>query len=324
MLLNFSPLFQPYTLNNGIVIKNRLVVAPMTHYGSHTDGSISDEERAFLRGRAADFGLFITAATLVSPEGKTFHGQPYAFDEAHLPSLRETAQIIQAQGAKAVLQIHHGGLKAMTADKVAPSAQDDARELTAQEVDALVARYAYAAKLAIAAGFDGMEIHGANGYLIQQFVSRQSNRRADRWGEPTAFPLAVIAAVQAEKQAAQRDDFIVGYRFSPEEAGDNGLTMADTFALIDALVQQPLQYLHVSLWDFYKHARRGHQQNAHGTDTPAHRRQAAADRRGLPAFGRTGAGGVCNGLGGVCCRGQGGDDEPEFCHAAATGQCGAD
>ena len=257
MLLNFSPLFQPYTLNNGIVIKNRLVVAPMTHYGSHADGSISDEERAFLHGRAADFGLFITAATLVSPEDKTFHGQPYAFDEAHLPSLRETAQIIQAQGAKAVLQIHHGGLKAMTADKVAPSAQDDARELTAQEVDALVARYAYAAKLAIAAGFDGMEIHGANGYLIQQFVSQQSNRRTDRWSEPTAFPLAVIAAVQAEKQAAQRDDFIVGYRFSPEEAGDNGLTMADTFALIDALVQQPLQYLHVSLWDFYKHARRG-------------------------------------------------------------------
>ena len=88
-------------------------------------------------------------------------------------------------------------------------------------------------------------------------MSRQSNRRSDQWGEPTAFSLAVIQAVLAEKQAAQRDDFIVGYRFSPEEAGDNGLTMADTFALIDALVQQPLQYLHVSLWDFYKHARRG-------------------------------------------------------------------
>ena len=132
MSQKFSPLFQPYTLNNGIIIKNRLVVAPMTHYGSHEDGSISDEERAFLRNRATDFGLFITAATLVSPEGKTFHGQPYAFDAAHLPSLRETARIIQAQGAKAILQIHHGGFKAMTADKVAPSAQDDARELTAQ------------------------------------------------------------------------------------------------------------------------------------------------------------------------------------------------
>ena len=216
MSQKFSPLFQPYTLNNGIIIKNRLVVAPMTHYGSHEDGSISDEERAFLRNRATDFGLFITAATLVSPEGKTFHGQPYAFDAAHLPSLRETARIIQAQGAKAILQIHHGGFKAMTADKVAPSAQDDARELTAQEVETLVARFGYAAKLAIAAGFDGVEIHGANGYLIQQFVSRQSNRRSDQWGEPTAFSLAVIQAVLAEKQAAQRDDFIVGYRFSPE------------------------------------------------------------------------------------------------------------
>lgn len=100
MLLNFSPLFQPYTLNNGIVIKNRLVVAPMTHYGSHADGSISDEERAFLRGRAADFGLFITAATLVSPEGKTFHGQPYAFDEAHLPSLRAKRRRLSKRRAR--------------------------------------------------------------------------------------------------------------------------------------------------------------------------------------------------------------------------------
>ena len=257
MLQTFSPLFQPYTFNNGVSIKNRLVVAPMTHYGSNEDGTFSAAERTFLTGRAADFGMFITAATLVSPEGKTFHGQPFAVDAAHLPSLRETAQTIQAQGAKAILQLHHGGSKAMTDNKVAPSATEDARELSRREIDHIIAQFAYAAKLAMMAGFDGVEIHGANGYLIQQFVSRQSNRRSDEWRAPTAFPLAVINAVLAEKQAAQRDDFIVGYRFSPEEAGDNGLTMSDTFALIDALVQQPLQYLHVSLWDFYKLARRG-------------------------------------------------------------------
>lgn len=69
--------------------------------------------------------------------------------------------------------------------------------------------------------------------------------------------LGVVEAVTAVKTQYQRDDFIVGYRFSPEEVGDNGLTMADTFILIDALASQPLQYLHVSLWDFYKKARRG-------------------------------------------------------------------
>ena len=89
MSQKFSPLFQPYTLNNGIIIKNRLVVAPMTHYGSHADGSISDEERAFLRNRATDFGLFIIAAMLVSPDGQTFHWQSHAFESAPLPSLPE-------------------------------------------------------------------------------------------------------------------------------------------------------------------------------------------------------------------------------------------
>ena len=106
-----------------------------------------------------------------------------------------------------------------------------------------------------------MEIHGANNYLIQQFFSAQSNRRTDAWGgslqNRLRFPLAVVDAVTAVRDRHAKPEFIIGYRFSPEEPGENGITMADTFALIDALVQKPLQYLHVSLWDFYKKARRG-------------------------------------------------------------------
>ena len=233
----YAPLFQTYTLNNGVTIKNRLVVAPMTHFGSQADGLISDQERTFLNNRAVDMGLFITAATLVQKDGKAFHGQPEATGEHCLDSLKETAQILQQQGAKAILQIHHGGAKAIDdlldgLDKISASASESehAREATAEEVEALIASYAQAADLALRAGFDGVEIHGANGYLIQQFYSVQSNRR---------------------------NDFIIGYRFSPEEPGDDGLTMTETGALIDALVQKPLQYLHVSLWEFDKKIRRG-------------------------------------------------------------------
>ena len=257
----FSPLFQPYVFNNGVEVKNRLVVAPMTHYGSNEDGSIGEAERRFLQGRATGFGLFITASTLVSPEGKTFEPQPCAFDDAHMGSLKATAGLIQAQGAKAILQIHHGGNLAVTAENIAPSASDKARAASEDEIHGLIAAYARATALALRAGFSGVEIHGANGYLIQQFFSAQSNRRSDPWGgsmeNRLRFPLAVVDAVIAEKTRANRPDFIVGYRFSPEEAGDDGLTMADCFALVDALVQKPLQYLHVSLWDFYKKARRG-------------------------------------------------------------------
>ena len=264
----YAPLFQTYTLNNGVTIKNRLVVAPMTHFGSQADGLISDQERTFLSNRAGDMGLFITAATLVQKDGKAFHGQPEATGEHCLDSLKETAQILRQQGAKAILQIHHGGSKAIDdlldgLDKISASANEaeHAREATAEEIEALIASYAQAADLALRAGFDGVEIHGANGYLIQQFYSAQSNRRNDQWGgsleNRMRFPLAVVDAVVAVREKHQRDDFIIGYRFSPEEPGEDGLTMTETGALIDALVQKPLQYLHVSLWEFDKKIRRG-------------------------------------------------------------------
>lgn len=287
----FQPLFEPYTLNNGIVIKNRLAVAPMTHFASNEDGTISEEERHFLQNRAEDMGLFIAAATLVADGGKAFHGQPEAIHASQLASLKETADVIKAQGAKAILQIHHGGSKSITEllngkDKAAPS-DDEAtgsRALTGEEVIEMIASYANAADLAVQAGFDGVEIHGANGYLIQQFFSAQSNRRTDEWGgsleNRLRFPLAVIDAVTAVREKYNRPDFIIGYRFSPEEGGENGLTMADTFALIDALVQKPFQYLHVSLWDFYKKARRG-------ADTNLTRMQLIHERIGgkLPLIG---------------------------------------
>ena len=264
----YAPLFQTYTLNNGVTIKNRLAVAPMTHYGSQADGLISDQERTFLSNRAGDMGLFITTTTLVQKDGKAFHGQPEATGEHCLDSLKETAQILRQQGTKAILQIHHGGSKAIDElldglDKISASTNEaeHAREATAEEVEALIASYAQAADLALRAGFDGVEIHGANGYLIQQFYSAQSNRRNDQWGgsleNRMRFPLAVVDAVVAVREKHQRDDFIIGYRFSPEEPGDDGLTMTETGALIDALVQKPLQYLHVSLWEFDKKIRRG-------------------------------------------------------------------
>ena len=212
--------------------------------------------------------MFISAATLVSREGKAFNGQPYALDERYLDSLKSVAQNIKSQGAKAILQIHHGGKLAMSElleglDKVAPSADEatGARALTEAEIEKLIHAFANATELAIQAGFDGVEIHGANGYLIQQFVSGHSNHRTDQWGgsieNRLRFSLAVIDAANAVKEKYQRDDFILGYRFSPEEPEEDGLTMTDTFALIDALVQKPLQYLHVSLWEFDKKIRRG-------------------------------------------------------------------
>lgn len=263
-----NSLFQTYTLNNGVEIKNRLVVAPMTHFSSNENGTLSEQERNFLSNRAVDMGMFITAATLVAKNGKTFIGQPEALNERHLDSLRETATILKSQGTKAILQIHHGGLNARedlmdgeTPICVSKYPHNNAKEATSAEIETLIQAFANAADLAIRAGFDGVEIHGANGYLIQQFFSREFNQRVDAWGgsleKRLRFPLAIIDAVVALKAKYSKPEFIVGYRFSPEEPGENGLTMEDTFALIDALVEKPLQYLHVSLHEFERKARRG-------------------------------------------------------------------
>ncbi|WP_066803787.1 NADH-dependent flavin oxidoreductase [Moraxella oblonga] len=262
-----SQLFQSYTLNNGVEIKNRLVVAPMTHLGSNPDGTLGEQERQFIKNRGENMGMFITAATLVADGGKAFVGQPSATHESHLDGLKETAQILQNQGTKAILQIHHGGIHAISElngkDKISASnhTESGTRAATVEEIHELIQSFANATDLAIRAGFDGVEIHGANAYLIQQFFSREFNHRTDEWGgsleNRLRFPLSIIDAVVGVREKYGKSDFIIGYRFSPEEAGENGLTMADTFDLIDNLVNKPLQYLHISLWDFYNKARRG-------------------------------------------------------------------
>lgn len=291
MNVKFSPLFQSYTLNNGVEIKNRLVVAPMTHFGSNPDGTLGENEREFISNRANDMGMFILAATLVQDGGKAFHGQPEAIHTSQLASLKETADIIKAQGAKAILQLHHGGKQAVTEllngkDKITAS-DDEAtgtRAATVEEIHSLIKAFANAADLAIQAGFDGVEIHGANNYLIQQFYSGHSNRRTDEWGgsreNRMRFPLAIVDEVLAVKAKHQANDFIVGYRFSPEEPEELGLTMEDTLALIDALKGKALQYLHISLHEFFKKARRG-------ADTNSFRMQLVHDRIGgkLPLIG---------------------------------------
>ena len=274
----FEALFQPLTFNNGATLPNRLVLAPMTHWASHEDGSASEAEIDFVASRSKGLGMVITAATTVHPTGRAFDGEPNAIADADLPGLRRVAQSIQAKGAKAVLQIHHGGFRALphlvpANGVVAPSAftlmpspfsfdieadkrlQSEARVLADAEIREIVAAFAQATQYALEAGFDGVEIHGANGYLLQQFYSAASNRRDDEWGgsreKRMAFPLAVARAVSAVAAAADHRDFIVGYRFSPVESGvENGVNMADTLALIDELVKLPLQYLHVSLGDF--------------------------------------------------------------------------
>ncbi|MCP8967922.1 NADH-dependent flavin oxidoreductase [Ectobacillus ponti] len=259
----FASLFQPFALRSGVELKNRVLMAPMTNFASNEYGTVSEEELAYYKERAGGVGAVITACTYVTRDGKGFHGEFAADTDEFIPSLRQLAETIQGEGAKAILQIFHAGRMAppeelldnqpVSASAVAPEREGAVtpRELTAEEVENIVKAFGDATRRAIEAGYDGVEIHGANTYLIQQFFSPHSNRRTDKWGERTAFPLAVVASVKAAVAAHAKGPFVVGYRLSPEERENPGITMEDTLQLVDLLAGQDLDYIHVSTQDFW-------------------------------------------------------------------------
>ncbi|RUL52242.1 NADH-dependent flavin oxidoreductase [Lysinibacillus antri] len=272
----YENLFSTFTLPNGITLKNRIVMAPMTHYSSNPDdGTVTDAELQYYAHRSKEVGMVVTACIYVIPNGKGFPGQFAGDSDDMIPSMRKVAAAIKEQGAKAVLQIYHGGR--LSPPELVPngdivSASDipaqrgntsgpTPRALTESEIEEIIHAFGETTRRAIEAGFDGVEIHGANGYLIQQFFSPHSNRREDRYGgsleKRMTFPLAIVDQVQSVVAEHAKSPFIVGYRFSPEEPETPGITMSDTLTLVDALADKGLDYLHVSLFHFASTPKRG-------------------------------------------------------------------
>lgn len=232
-------------------LQNRLAVAPMATFSGNEDGSLHPDEVAFLARRAkGGFGLIITGACFVHPSGRAFDGQWGCESDARIADLRIMADAIHAEGAKAYLQIHHGGRACpprLCGETVAPDKEGTPtpRGLTASEVDEMVAAFGEATRRAKEAGYDGVEIHGANGYLLQQFFSPATNLREDKWGQDRfSFPLAVAEACLEHAG----DGFEVGYRLSPEESDVPGIHIQETLELVDRLAGLPLSYIHLSTW----------------------------------------------------------------------------
>ena len=265
-----SKLFEKIVLNNNVEVPNRLAVAPLTLFSSNPDGTINDEEREYLKLRGTNIGIYVLGAAVVRQEGITAVGLPRCCDEKRdLPSLEERAKIIKSQGALAINQIHHGGALALKEysglPPVVPSADvypnKEIHELTDAEIKNIIESFAQATELSIKSGYDGVEIHGANNFLIQQFYSPHTNHRNDQWGgsdeKRMNLALQIVDAVVKVKEKHNIPKFIIGYRLSPEEPYEDGLTMTETLKLVRALVKKPLQYIHISQKDYFKKARRG-------------------------------------------------------------------
>src|SRR3954471_11077207 len=254
--------WSPFKFNCGREMANRFAIAPLTTDSSHEDDTVTEDELEFVRRRApTGFGATISSAAYVEQDGRAWQGIGAAHD-GHLSSLHRLAQAMRAAGGLAILQIYDGGriakpeligeqfLRAPSAVASLRPGAKTPRAMTADEVASLIASFRNAASLARKAGFDGVEIHGANHYAVHQFFSPRANYRVDNWGGTLSkrmnFPLGVAQAVRD----ALGPKLIAGFRVTPFESEPDGYTLEDSKLLCKELSKLDIDYISVSLDDY--------------------------------------------------------------------------
>ncbi|MCC1493157.1 NADH:flavin oxidoreductase/NADH oxidase [Cognatishimia sp. F0-27] len=248
------PLFTPFSLR-GVTFPNRITLAPMCQYQA-IEGVPNDWHRAH-HGRYATSGIgcAIVESTGISREGRISPGCTGIYNDEQVEAWKPITALYRAQGIPVFMQINHAGAKASTKrpwdgmdpldegsdeppwQTVAPSAiparegWHTPRALHESEMAGVAADFAAAAKRALAAGFDGVQIHGAHGYLLHSFMSPWSNRREDGYGGTLEGRMRLPVEVARAVRAAVPDDVPVMYRASCVDGEGGGLTLDDTVAL---------------------------------------------------------------------------------------------
>jgi len=252
-----TDLFQPVSFKSGAVSKNRFVLAPMTNTQSHADGRLSDDEYHWLTMRAqGGFGITMTCASHVQANGKGFPGQLGCFSDDHLEGLTRLAAGIKAEQSLGVLQLHHAGMrspeKEIGGQPVCPSNNEEtgARALTTEEVEILKEDFIVAAERAEKAGFDGVEIHGAHGYILCQFLSPAINQRTDQYGGSLENRARIIFDIIDGIRGRCSPGFLLGVRLSPERFD---LRIGEIIEIARRLMSEGnIDFLDMSLWDSFK------------------------------------------------------------------------
>ena len=254
-------LFDPITLRSGTVLPNRIVLAPMTNGQSLEDGRLGDDELHWLARRAdGGFGLIETCAAYVALDGKAWEGELGIDRDDDLPGLARLAAGIRDAGAIGMVQLFHGGVRAtrkLSGEQVwsASTWQEDGptfevpRAGTTDDIARVIVRFADAAARAQQAGFDGVELHGAHGYLICQFLSRTQNTRTDGWGGDLTGRARLIREIMRAVRARCGTRFAVGVRLSLEDWGSaKGMDLDDNVQVARWLVDDGADFIHASLW----------------------------------------------------------------------------
>ncbi|MEO8874951.1 MAG: NADH:flavin oxidoreductase [Polyangiaceae bacterium] len=256
-------ILSPFSFRNDVRAKNRVMLAPMTNLQSHADGTLSDEELTWLTRRAeGGFGIVMTCAAHVSKDGQGWPGELGVFDDALIPGLEKIAKNCHAHGSLAFAQIFHGGLRAdpkVTGERTwsANEGEGGPRAATEDDLSRVIRQFGDAAHRAHAAGLDGVEIHGAHGYLLTQFLSNIENTRTDSWGGSLENRARLIREVTRAVRARVPSSFVVGVRMSAEDgANARGLDLDESVTVGKWLVADGVDFIHLSLWRSEKNSRK--------------------------------------------------------------------
>jgi len=233
------------------------MLAPLTNKQSFEDGRLSDEELHWLTMRAkGGFGLVMTCASHVQQIGKGFEGQLGIFSDNHIEGHIRLTESIKAHGSLAVIQLHHAGMRTpkelIQGTPVCPSINEKlgARELSLEEVKQLRDDFINAAIRAKKSGYDGVEIHGAHGYIITQFISKEINKRTDEYGGSLTNRSRLLFEIVDGVRAVCGKEFLMGVRLSPERFG---MDLLEVKTICQQLIDEgKIDFLDISLWDSFK------------------------------------------------------------------------
>ena len=243
-------------------IENRAVLAAMTNKQSHDNGVISNNEIDWLFERAkGGFSVITTAATNVSKEAKAWNGEFGVYDDIHIPGLRKLTSSIHSTNSIVFAQLFHGGLKSpqsitgkipISASEIECDGSNTGKsiEATIEDIDKIINDFTKAAIRCSESGFDGIELHGAHGYLLSQFLGTKTNLRHDQWGGDIKARSKLIVEIYKSIKNNVPESFIVGVRISPE-IDSIGIKLKDSIDLIAILKDLGFDFIHISCWDAF-------------------------------------------------------------------------
>jgi len=238
-------------------MKNCFGLAPMTNCQSHEDGQLSEDEFNWLVKRAeGGFGMTMTCASHVQEIGKGFPGQLGIYSDDLMDGHKRLASAIKEHGSLAVIQLHHAGLRSpkelIGQAPVSPSASEKhgSRALSLEEVHQLRDDFIAAAVRSQKCGYDGIEVHGAHGYIFCQFLSSQYNQRTDEYGGTLTNRARLLFEIVDGIREACGKSFLLGVRLSPERFGMDIQEIKDVCNRL--IAEGKTDFLDISLWDCFK------------------------------------------------------------------------